>query len=426
MSALLRIASKLGARVSGSDRGESEAFLSLRKDGYDVYVGSRPERVTDADVVVYTAAIKEGDPERIAAGEKGITRAAFLAEICDLFEKTVAVAGTHGKTTVSAMIACCLAAGGASFSAHIGGVVGNFDSNTFVAGEEIFVTEACEYKDSFLTLSPDVAVILNVEKDHSDYFRDLDAIYHSFKTFLSRVKKGGFAILGAGVSSHIDRCEYGDIHIYAYEEDFHYEKAEGGGFYLCVKGEPPRYFLTPIKGKHNLYNASVAAFVALKLGVKEDAIRMGLAGFLGVKRRYEYMGHTAGGAPVVQDYAHHPSEIAAVLDVAEEETRGRVILVFEPHTYSRTKALFSEFTEVLSRADVLIILPTYSAREVPEEGVDAKTLFCAVSSPESYYLSGYEAAKTLLDRIARPKDEVLILGAGQVETLAESFFAPRP
>ena len=421
MSALIRIAAKLGAVVSGSDRTASEEFVSLQKQGFNVYLGSRPEVAKRADVVVYTAAIKEQDSERVAAGERGITRAAFLSEICGYFNKTIAVAGTHGKTTVSAMISCCAAAGGAKFSAHIGGVVRNFSGNTFLAGEDLFITEACEYKDSFLSLRPDMAIVLNAERDHSDYFLSMEQIYRSFSNFASQVKKGGTVILGEGVSPHINVCACDGIRIYRYGEDFDYLKAEGGGFYLKVKGQPDRFFTTPAKGKHNLYNAAVAAFASLLAGISEDGVRMGLAAFLGVKRRYEYMGNTIGGAPVVHDYAHHPSEIRAVLEVAREQTQGRLIVVFEPHTYSRTKGLFRDFTEVLSQADVLIMLPTYSAREVPAEGVDAKTLFCAVTAPERYYLSDYASAKGLIDRLARSRDSVLILGAGSVEELAESF-----
>lgn len=421
MSALIRIAARFGARVSGSDRSESEAFSLLRKEGFDVYLGERAERAKEADVVVYNAAIRSENAELVAAGERAVPRAEFLARICSLFHRTIAVSGTHGKTTVSAMIACCAAAGSERFSAHIGGVVGNFASNTFLAGEDLFITEACEYKDSFLSLSPDVAVILNMENDHSDYFESVEAIYRSFSAFAARVRSGGTLILGDKVSSHIDLCAREDIRIYRYGEDFSVERAENSGFYLCVKGEEPRFFLTPAKGSHNRYNAAVAAFTCLKAGMKEDAVRMGLAAFLGVKRRYEYMGDTLCGAPVVHDYAHHPSEIAAVMKVAREETDGRVILVFEPHTYSRTKGLFRDFAQILSTADVLVMLPTYSARELPAEGVDAQTLFCAVTAPEKYYFRTYDRAKGVIDRIARSRDIVLILGAGKVESLAATF-----
>ena len=421
MSALIRIARRLGGKVSGSDRAASDPFLALQRDGFEVYLGSRPEVAAGADVTVFNAAIKENDPERVAAGKRGIPRSVFLAEICSCFDKTIAVAGTHGKTTVSAMIACSAAAAGASFSAHVGGIVRNFESNLFLSGDRLFVTEACEYRDSFLTLSPDVGVILNVEKDHSDYFNDMDQLYRSFSAFASHVRSGGALVLGEGVSSHIDLCANENIRIFRYGEDFFYERAEGGGFFLHVKGEAPRFFTTPAKGTHNLYNAAIAAFTSLLAGIGEDAVRMGLAAFLGVKRRYEFMGNAAGGAPVLHDYAHHPSEIAAVMKVAREETDGRVIVVFEPHTYSRTAALFDDFVRVLSEADVLVMLPTYSARETPAEGVDARTLFCAVRAKEMYYFSSYDDAKKLLDRIARSRDEVLVLGAGTVEKLAESF-----
>ena len=420
MSALITIAKRLGAEVSGSDVAASDAFRSLVAEGYHVYIGSHPDVASRADLVIYTAAIKEDDPERIAAGDRAITRAAFLAEICGIFDKTVAVAGTHGKTTVSAMISCAAAAGGKAFSAHIGGIVRNFRKNTFLGGDELFVTEACEYRDSFLTLSPDVAVVLNVEWDHSDFFETVESLYASFRRFCEGVKRGGAIVLGEGVSSHIDICANDDIRIYRYGKDFSYEVREQGGFTLFIDGQPPRDFMTAAKGKHNLYNAAIAAFTSLLIGIEEDAVRMGVAAFLGVKRRYEFMGRTPGGASVIHDYAHHPSEIEAVMKVAREEG-GRLIVVFEPHTYSRTKALFADFVRVLSRADVLVILPTYSAREVPAEGVDAETLFCSTEAPERYYFNDYESAKKLLDRITDSRDIVLILGAGSIEKLAERY-----
>lgn len=419
MSALITIARRLGATVSGSDIAESDAFLALEREGYDVYLGSRPEVASSADLVIYTAAIKSSDPELVAAGEKAIKRADFLAEICGIFDKTVAVAGTHGKTTVSAMISCAAAAAGTEFSAHIGGIVRNFHRNTFLSGDKLFVTEACEYKDSFLSLSPDVAVVLNIEYDHGDYFPNVESLYDSFSRFCDNVKKGGAVVLGENVSSHIDVCTDDDKSIYRYGKDFSFEKREGG-FVLLSKGEPPRFFTTPARGRHNLYNAAVAAFTSLLVGIDEDSVRMGLAAFLGVKRRYEYMGKTAGGATVIHDYAHHPSEIEAVMKVAGEDAE-RVIVVFEPHTFSRTKTLFEDFRRVLSMADVLVMLPTYSAREIPAEGVDAKTLFCAVDARERYYFSDYDGAKRLLDQIATSRDVVLILGAGSVEKLAERF-----
>ncbi len=421
MSALIKIAARLGAETTGSDQVESERFLELKKQGYKVYVGSNPSFSERADLVVCTAAIKTSDPERVAAGEKAISRSRFLSEICALFEKTVAVAGTHGKTTVSAMIACCLAASKRPFSAHIGGVVRNFNDTVFLSGSEVFVTEACEYKDSFLSLTPDVAVVLNAELDHGDFFSDEKSVYRSFSKFVRNVKRGGIAVLGEGVSSHIDDCAYDEATAYKYGEDFSFEPLEEGEFVLKVKGEPDRRFMTPLKGRHNLYNAAIAAFVSLKIGVEEDAVRMGLAAFLGVKRRYERMGSTLGGAAVIHDYAHHPSEIEAVMRVAREEGKGRLFVVFEPHTYSRTRILFDEFRRVLSGADVLILLPTYAARETADMGVGSKDLFCACNAREMYCFSRYDDVKTMLDRSAKGQDTVLILGAGKVEELALAF-----
>ena len=420
MSALIKIARRLGATVTGSDREDSERLDSLRREGYDVYVGERPEVASAADLVIYTAAISASHSERLAATES-MTRAEFLARIAEVFDKTVAVAGTHGKTTVSAMISSVLASSGVGFSAHIGGIARNFGSNIFLSGREVFVTEACEYKDSFLTLSPDIAVILNAEIDHGDYFTDEDSVYASFRAFVSRVKAGGIAVLGEGVAEKLKLPSYENIRICSYGDEFISEDAEGGGFYLTVKGRGPVYFTTSAKGRHNRINAAIAARVAMLLGVSDDRIRLGLAGFLGVRRRYERMGRTATGAEVVQDYAHHPSEIAAVLEVARQETAGRIFLVFEPHTYSRTATLFLEFTEVLATADVLAVMPTYSAREIPADGVDAKTLYCAAAAKEKYYFTRYDDVKKWLDRVTDRQDTVLLLGAGSIEKLAERF-----
>ena len=420
MSALIKIARTLGAFVTGSDREDSERMESLRAEGYDVYIGERPEVAAAADLVVYTAAIPVTHAERGVAASS-MTRAEFLARISELFDKTVAVAGTHGKTTVSAMISSVLASCGMGFSAHIGGIARNFGSNLFLSGREVFVTEACEYKDGFLTLTPDIAVVLNAEIDHGDYFADEESVFDSFRAFISRTRGGGAVVLGEGVAEKLRLSSYENIRICAYGDEFISEEAEGGGFYLRVTGREPKYFTTTAKGRHNRINAAVAARVAMLLGVDEDRIRMGLAGFLGVKRRYERIGVTAAGAEVIEDYAHHPSEIGAVMTVAWQETAGRVIVVFEPHTYSRTATLFYDFAEVLAKANILVMLPTYSAREVPSDGVDAKALYCATRAKEKYYFTCYDDARNWLDRNTDRRDTVLILGAGSIEKLAERF-----
>jgi len=423
MSALIKIAARLGAIVSGSDREDSKRIEDLRREGYEVYVGERPEVAAKADLVVYTAAIPIGHSERMSA-RKEMSRAEFLARISDLFDKTVAVAGTHGKTTVSAMIASVLASSGMGFSAHIGGIARNFGSNIFLSGREIFVTEACEYKDSFLSLTPDIAIVLNAEIDHGDYFADEESVYTSFRRFITRTKAGGAVVLGEGVRERLSLPSYENLRICAYGDEFISEDAEGGGFYLKIKGGSSTFFTTTAKGRHNRINAAIAARTAMLLGVPEDRIRMGLAGFLGVKRRYERMGRTAKGAEVVEDYAHHPSEIAAVMAVARQETAGRIIVVFEPHTYSRTATLFREFTGILAQADILVVLPTYSAREVPADGLDARTLYCATKAREKYYFTRYEDVRRWLDRTAESQDTVLLLGAGSIEKLAERFRPP--
>ena len=420
MSALIKIAARLGAIVSGSDRASSERLESLIAEGYDVYLGERPEVAAKADLTVYNAAIREDHPERRAARGKEMSRADFLAQISSLFGKTVAVAGTHGKTTVSAMISSVLASSGTPFSAHIGGVARNFGSNLFLSGRDVFVTEACEYKDSFLSLTPDLAVVLNAEIDHGDYFSDEESVFRSFRKFVLRTKRGGAAILGEGVKEKLGPFSNEDIRICAYGDDFIMEEAEGG-LYLVDKERGKFYFSTTAKGRHNRYNAAIAAEAAFLLGVPEDRVRIGLASFLGVKRRYEPMGHTLGGAAVFHDYAHHPSEIRAVSEVARGETEGRLILVFEPHTYSRTAVLFSDFVRVLSEADVLVILPTYSAREVPQDGVDARALYCAAKAKEKYYFTSYDDVRKWLDRFAESRDTVLLLGAGSIEKVGETF-----
>jgi len=421
MSALIKIARRLGASVTGSDRERSERLESLLAEGYDVYVGERPKVSRDADLVVYTAAIPTWHPERQIPAEKQMSRAEFLARISALFDKMVAVAGTHGKTTVSAMISSVLASSGRGFSAHIGGIARNFGSNLFLSGQDVFVTEACEYKDGFLSLTPDIAVILNAEIDHGDYFSDEESVFASFRKFAMRTKPGGTIVLGENVAEKIKLPSLENIRICSYGDEFISEEAECGGFYLRIIGREPVFFTTTAKGRHNMINAAVAARIAMLLEVPEDLIRMGLAGFLGVKRRYEKMGRTTSGANVIHDYAHHPSEIEAVLKVAREETCGRVFVVFEPHTYSRTATLFRDFIRVLETSDVLVILPTYSAREIPTDGVDAKALYCAVKSKEKYYFTRYGEVKKWLDRVTDGRDTVLILGAGSVEKLASSF-----
>lgn len=415
MSALAEILYKSGKKVGGYDREESEYTARLAGAGIPVWYGLDCG-IDDYEVIVYTDALQENNLLIMRARRLNktlISRGKLLYELSRTFKKTVAVAGCHGKTTCTAMLAHIFAAAGAAFSAHIGGNDSKFN-NAYLNGYDYFVTEACEYKKNFLYLKPDVAVILNSDADHLDCYgtaKNLKKAYLQFaESAEGTVKLYGDLPECVGTTFGFDdRADYYAKRIRSANGKFSFDAYEGtnllGGIALSSYG------------KHNVLNALAATAAARRCGIEFCHIAEGLRNFKGVKRRFEEIG-SYNGAVCIADYAHHPNEIKAAVKTARLITEGELFVVFQPHTYSRTKTLFKQFVLVLSSIKKLLIFKTFAAREYYDDAGSALTLSGAVK--RSLY-GGCETDIENFLKTATRGDTVLFLGAGDIYDVARGI-----
>lgn len=432
MKALALLCARAGMTVSGSDKANSPVLETLCKNGIYAYCGSVPEVVDKAQLVVYTACIPPDDPELSRAKEMRKTvmeRKVFLALVERLCKRTVAIAGTHGKTTTTAMVSRIMGAQGVRFIGHIGGDLPGGEISLTDTGRDVFLTEACEYKRSFLSLSPDIAVVLNVKFDHPDCYRDIGELEEAFGAFARNVKEGGLLVVDYNVKDLFDPkgvkkvtfgfnagCDYR-------ADDISYENGIYS-FTLYRFGIRVGRYTTRVYGKHNVLNALAALAVADGLGLDIVYAGRSLADFSGVSRRFECRGMLEGGARVITDYAHHPDEIAAAINTARVMTKGEITVFFEPHTFSRTKSMIDGFADSFYWADEVIILPTYAAREKSVEGGSAYDLYIRLKKkkPECLYMDGYGAAADYIRTKLGKNGMVLLLGAGGIDSIADMLF----
>ncbi len=411
MSALALLLHKRGYSVRGSDRTASTLTDKLKKAGISVHIGEEEEICEST--VVYTGAISHNHRQLIAArkaGKRILSRAKFLGEIAEGYPHVIAISGCHGKTSCSAMLAHIFFAAKKPFTCHIGGedrVFGNYAR----FGDKYFITEACEYQKSFLSLHSECAVVLNVDRDHMDCYRDENDLLSSFQTFIQQSKYSIVCEEDENARTLAHTCSYGIAHgEYRAESLVRNEK----GCYTFTVTENGR-FLTMITlntvGKTYVLNALAAIAVARYYQISADAIRKGLKNFVGVKRRFEEVG-TILGVRTICDYAHHPHEIAAAFEAAQSITKGTVRVVFQPHTYSRTKDLMEQFVKVLNRAENPIIYATYAAREQFDGDGSAYALVGKVS--EAVYVQSPQQIKSRLKGAIGKNDLVLVLGAGDI------------
>ena len=429
MSALAKYVLLNGGEVSGSDKIYSKTLEELVEWGAKVYVGGNEKAIKDADLVVYSGAIKKDNPDYLSAinnDKKIISREYFLYEISKDFDKTIAVSGTHGKTTVCGMLSKVLEENASNFTAHIGGQTEK--GNLIYKGRDIFLTEACEYNRSFLTLRPNIGVILNVEMDHPDTYKNKEELYDAFLSFSSGIEREGVLIINADDESyHIIKSTYKDRFTYAINNTADLMATNiinyGSGYYgfqISQKGYPNYDIKLKVAGYHNVYNALATFAVGVNLGLDRNVIRRGIENFIGVGGRFEYLG-SRKGVCFYQDYAHHPTEIKASLRTAKEcISSGRVITIFQPHTLLRTEALMEEFKCAFGESDLLYLLKEYVARK-EEGGKTAYDLFLTLRERRSnlyYYDRQLELASDLLSNLKRG-DVVLIMGAGDVSSMGE-------
>jgi UDP-N-acetylmuramate--alanine ligase len=426
MSAIADILADAGLSVSGCDLKRSASTELLRRRGIEVTIGHDASHLDGVDLVVVTSAVRGHNDEIDAAHERGVRvmkRSTMLGEIVN-HKRGVGVSGTHGKTTTSAMIAVVLGEAGLDPTILVGGVLRNLDSNAKSGKGDVVVVEADEYDRTFHQLHPEIAVVTNIEADHLEYYGSLENIVEAFRLFAEGVKPGGVVIACADDPAVMKLLRRVHTRVVRYGLGEHADLRatnitfadRGSSFEVPGVG----FFKLFIPGEHNVRNALAAIAVALELGIHADTIAAGLSKFLGVDRRFQILGEYAG-ALVVDDYAHHPTEIAATLAAARSGyPNRRIVALFQPHLYSRTRDFAREFGQSLRAADVAIVAPIYAAREQPLEGISARMIAEAVEGVEFLDRSNSEIVNEMRRRLL-PDDVFITMGAGDVHEIAESL-----
>lgn len=437
MSGLAEILLDEGFNVSGSDSRESELTRHLTDKGARVYYGQRADNIEKEpgiDMVVYTAAIHQDNPEWIAAKELGIlmlSRAELLGGIMGNYKQAVAVSGTHGKTTTTSMITDILLAGGMDPTISVGGILKDIGGNIRVGGPELFVTEACEYTNSFLSFAPTMEVILNIEEDHLDFFKDIQEIRHSFRLFAEKIPPHGLLVINSAIAASEEitkglKCKtvtFGKDAASTYSaRNIIYDDYARPSYDLVVQGENVNRITLGVTGEHNVYNSLAAIAIALELGVGFDAVMAGLKKFTGTDRRFEKKGEV-GGITVIDDYAHHPQEIRATLAAAKNYPHRKLWCVFQPHTYTRTRAFLDEFAEALSVADEVILTDIYAARETDTLGVSAEDIADRLLrlGTNVRYIPSFDEIETFILEHCMNGDLLITMGAGDVVKVGEKL-----
>lgn len=431
MSGLAEILRTLEFDVSGSDLREGETTRRLKRLGVRIDVGHRAENVRGADVVVYSSAIIETNPEILEARALGIPvipRAEMLAELMRV-KYGIAIAGSHGKTTTTSLVATVLRAAGLDPTVVVGGRMQALGTNAKLGEGELLVAEADESDGSFLRLTPTIAAITNIDPEHLDYFGTHEALKEAFLTFAQRVPFYGLAVLcldHPGVQELLPRI--GRRHVtygLSPQADYCARAVTSRGlltsFVAYGRGEPLGEFAIRMPGVHNVLNCLAAIAIADELEVPLDVIKHAIAGFDGVARRFSVVGRVAG-VTLVDDYGHHPAEIVATLEAARRAFDQRVLVVFQPHRYTRTELLFDEFTRAFNSADIVLLLDIYAAGEKPIDGVSAVRLAQAIADHGHHwarFCPNKTQAASEIARIARPGDVVIALGAGDVNRLLD-------
>ena len=435
MSGLAEILLEEGFTISGSDSKESDLTRALASKGATIFYGQKASNIIPGiKVVVYTAAIHEDNPEYAEAVARNLpmlSRAELLGQIMDNYDESVAVAGTHGKTTTTSMISEIMLAAHADPTISVGGILPSIGGNLRVGGSEMFVSEACEYTNSFLNFRPKYSIILNVEAEHLDFFKDLDDIRHSFRKFAGNTLPGGATIINGEINNYQALTDglpqkiitYGfDPSFDFYAEDLSYDEKACPHFTAMHAGRKLAEIKLSVPGRHNASNALAAIALAVTMGLDTDAIIRGLDAFSGANRRFQYKG-CIDGVTVIDDYAHHPTEIRATLTAAENYPHERLVLVFQPHTYSRTKAFLDDFADVLSMADLVVLADIFAAREQNTFGVSSKDILDRLKAKgtECYYFPSFEEIENFLLEKCMHGDLLITMGAGNVVEIGEAI-----
>lgn len=455
MSGLAEILLEEHFTISGSDTKESELTKKLEQSGAVIYYGQQASNISpQTELVVYTAAVHEDNPEfreAVAQNIPMLSRAELLGQIMDNYRLSAAVAGTHGKTTTTSMITEILLSASFDPTISVGGILASINGNIRVGHSDYFVTEACEYTNSFLHFYPKYSIILNIEEDHLDFFKDIEDIRRSFRLFAENTAADGAVIVNGEIDRLQELCgglapevlTYGfDPSCDFYPENITYQESGHAQFSIMHRAKKivqsghsgASSFLAgkqtekicdvslSVPGRHNISNALAAAALAVKMQIPADAIAKGLHAFHGTERRFQLKG-TLNGAAVIDDYAHHPTEITATLNAAKDYPHKRIICVFQPHTYTRTKAFLDQFADSLAAADIVVLADIYPARETDDLGISSRDILKRLEAKgtECYYFPSFEEIEKFLLKKIMNGDLLITMGAGDILKVGESL-----
>tara|TARA_B100001996_G_scaffold94295_1_gene70514 strand:- start:2561 stop:3949 length:1389 start_codon:yes stop_codon:yes gene_type:complete len=434
MSGIAELLINQGFKITGSDINDSKVIQNLKDKGAEIFKGHHTNNITDADVLVYSSAVNEDNPEIIAAHKKNIPiirRAEMLGELIALKETSIGVAGTHGKTSTSSMAGAMLSKAKLDPTLVVGGLVRNINTNSLLGEGDIIVVEADEFDRSFLSLQPTIGIITNIELEHTDCYEDLDDLQNAFTQFANASPFYGAVIIGnqspaaAEIIPNIKRpvvtfglSKESDF----YASDIIHNKSETT-FTVYHKDKNLGVIHLKVPGEHNVLNALASVALGIEMNIPFHDIAAGLESYRGVRRRFDIKGE-ANGIMVVDDYAHHPTEVRVTLKSAKNGWNRRIIGVFQPHLYSRTRAFYQEFAIALMETDILVVTDVFPAREEPIEGVNGKMVadFAKDSGHKNvFYIENLENLEKKLDNICQSNDMIITIGAGNIWRYAESY-----
>ena len=433
MSGLAQIMIKNGFKVTGSDRAKSHITDKLEALGASVFIGHDAKNIDGSGLVVHTAAVHDDNPEMQAAKERNIrliTRAEFLGAIMKMYPNAAGIAGTHGKTTTTSMLCHALIAAGLDPTVSVGGELDIIGGNIKATNSDYFITEACEYTNSFLSFFPTVAVITNIDEDHLDFFSGIDEIIESFRSYAELTRDKGW-VVASGADENVRKALYGsglDVVYYGIGAGYEYHaenleyKAGFPSFEVWHDDDFLCSLSLKVPGEHNVLNALAVSAVCNIWNSDITLAKKGIEEFSGAHRRFEKKGEV-GGAIIIDDYAHHPTEIKATLKSAKEFNHNRLWCIFQPHTYSRTKALWNEFCESFDNVDELIITNIYAAREKPDGVTKPENLAKDIEKRgvKVRFIENFEEIEATLKNELLPNDLVFTMGAGNVVDIADNL-----
>lgn len=432
MSGLAQLLIAKGYKVSGSDRSESKIINHLREIGAKIYIGQRKENITNPDLVVYTDAILEDNEELIAAKSVGcpvVTRGVFLGALMRNYKNSIAVSGSHGKSTTTSMISKILMHSDVDATILLGGELDEMKGNVRVGSEDYLVTEACEYKGNIRYYYPQTLIVLNIDEDHLDYYKDLNDIVNTFKEYLSNQDENSLTITNLNEENNklIFDSVKGRLITYAQENEdadynainIEFDEVGRPNFDLRFPDGSIEHFELGVIGRHNINNAMASIISTYENGIPVETIKNNLVKYTGLDRRMQIIGFV-DDATIMTDYGHHPSEIQVTLDALAEHTKGKLICAWQPHTYSRTKTLFNDFLNCFDSADEVIVTDIYAAREKFDSTIHSKDVVDALNKKgiNAKYIGEFEDARDYIYKEINKNDLVLTTGCGNPDVLA--------